>query len=441
LVKFGTLELPHVLTIKQQVTRTYLEVPLPYRAMDYKADLGGQGSGFTIDGYVQSADSVAKAQIDALANGVPLFLDLEEPFLQPFDNVFRYQATPAWTDDTALAHLGGTPFSLMAATSDYLYFGYHEKFNKLQFLLSTMGLYGALMWEYSQGNGAWQIMDYEFNSTFPGSSVNPALWTAAGTVTVASGAMSVFNWSSITSVPTFPLGFTESWVMSIAAQWTDSKLYPIYIDSNDYIEVYIPYESGMYFTLTACSSGVTTTVSSTTQIPYGSQFTLTITATPTAVNLYLNGTLIATVTTNIPSGVGTMMMTTGGGNNVPNVIYSVTYATLGSTLTDSTNLLSQNGAVSFPPPSDWEQDTVNGVANRYWIRVLCPNALTTAAIASQILMNPCWNCIMLNPLYTYDPTIWDYIAYELTFQQQENPIVAGLTRGFDPAGFDPAGFD
>ena len=51
-MNFGGLSLPHVSTIKQQVTRTYLEVPLPYRVFDYKADLGGQGSGFTIDGFL-----------------------------------------------------------------------------------------------------------------------------------------------------------------------------------------------------------------------------------------------------------------------------------------------------------------------------------------------------------------------------------------------------
>ena len=271
MVNFGGLSLPHVSTIKQQVTRTYLEVPLPYRVFDYKADLGGQGSGFTVDGFCQSADSVTKAQIDALSDGTARILDLEEAFLQPFDNVLYYQSPPAWTVDTTAAHLGGSPFTILATTSNYMYFGYHGKFNKIQFLLSQLGSYpSGLLWEYSQGNA---------------------------------------NWNTLT-----------------------------------------------------------------------------------------------------PSS-------------------------------DGTSSLSASGTVVFTPPSDWQMDTVNGILNMFWVRVSALS-VTTQAKASQIFMNPCFLCILLNPLYTYDVTEWDKIAYELTFQQQENPLIASaVTKGFEPAGFDPTGFN
>ena len=38
------------------------------------------------------------------------------------------------------------------------------------------------------------------------------------------------------------------------------------------------------------------------------------------------------------------------------------------TVTDGTSGLHQNGAVTFTPPSNWKQDTVNSIANKFWVR-------------------------------------------------------------------------
>ncbi len=90
------------------------------------------------------------------------------------------------------------------------------------------------------------------------------------------------------------------------------------------------------------------------------------------------------------------------------------------TVTDGTSGLHQNGAVTFAPPSDWKQDTVNGIANKFWIRVSAAS-VTTAATIYNIQLNNVFLCIMLNP--SFDETADDYneIPYTLTLLQQENP--------------------
>jgi hypothetical protein len=252
-----------VLKIQQQHARLFLDVPLPGRPFGYRADLGGKGSTFTVDGYVVSADTVTKTQIAALADGTTRILDLQEATLQPLDKVWYYQSAPTWTDDTSLAYPGGTPFTLLAAITDYMYFGHHEKFNKLQFTLSQAGSYAVPVWEYSQGGGAWNTL----------------------------------------------------------------------------------------------------------------------------------------------------------------------------TVTDGTNKFSQNGAVTVTPPSDWTVDTVNSVGNRFWLRVHVPS-VTMTALATQILMNPCYNCILLDPQYTVDPQVWDQTNYQLMFQQVESPS----TGTFGSASLPPFTF-
>ena len=90
------------------------------------------------------------------------------------------------------------------------------------------------------------------------------------------------------------------------------------------------------------------------------------------------------------------------------------------TVTDGTSGLHQNGAVTFTPPSDWKQDTVNGVANRFWVRVH-PASVTTPATIYNIQLNNVFLCIMVDP--SFDETADDYneIPYTLTLLQQENP--------------------
>ena len=253
MVSFNGLTLPHVTQIKQQKTQTFYQVNVPNRAFDYRAYLGGQGDTFTVDGWLQSKDSTTRAQIEALsvtesAGGVYV-LDLQEPFYQTVDAALRYQSGPTWTNDTAEAATGGgTAFTLPGATTDYFYIGSGEQFNLLSFVLSTMGSYATLTWQYSQGNGNWNTL----------------------------------------------------------------------------------------------------------------------------------------------------------------------------TVTDGTNKFAQNGNITFTPPSDWKFDTVNSIANFFWVRVSAAS-VTTAATCLQILLNPCYQCMLFNPLFTMDPTIWDQTNYELTLYQVVNP--------------------
>ena len=248
MVVFSGLTLPHVTQIQQQKTRTFYQVTIPNRVFDYRVDLGAQGDTITVDGWLQSADAVMKAQISALGGTVGI-LDLQEPFYQPFDQVWYYQTTPAWTNDTAEAQSGGgTAFTVLAATTDYMYFGSYQRWNLMNFIFGTLGSYGTLTWQYSQGAGV--------------------------------------------------------------------------------------------------------------------------------------------------------------------------YAAL--TVTDGTSGFTKNGAITFTPPSAWAIDTVNSIANMFWLRVSAAS-VTTVAKALQILLNPCYQCLLINPKFTLDPTVWDYTTYEAIFQQVENP--------------------
>ena len=87
---------------------------------------------------------------------------------------------------------------------------------------------------------------------------------------------------------------------------------------------------------------------------------------------------------------------------------------------DGTNGFSQDGAVVFSPPSDWKQDTVNAIVEKFWIRVSVVS-VTTAATVNQIKANLVYNCLMLSPKFNRAVENPYRIAYELTFAQQENP--------------------
>jgi hypothetical protein len=271
LVVFNGLTLPHITKIQEQRTRTLYDVPIPNREFGYRKDLGGVGSGFTVHGWIQSADSVARPQISALA-GTTGILDLQEPWPQPFDAVLYCQQTTSggayvatFTNDTGPAYVPGSPFTVLAAATDLMYFGFHQRWNLMQFIFWVFGSYGTIYWEYSQGTGFWNLL----------------------------------------------AGYT-----------------------------------------------------------------------------------------------------------------------------DGTNGLTQNGALTFTPPSDWTIDTVNGFGNLFWLRVGALS-VTTAATLNQLLLNPCYQCLLQNPLYVMDPTVYDYTDYELTFDQVENPSIPSLANAqFDPLGFD-----
>lgn len=97
---------------------------------------------------------------------------------------------------------------------------------------------------------------------------------------------------------------------------------------------------------------------------------------------------------------------------------AATWATL--TVADGTSGLHTNGAVTFTPPSDWKQDVVNAIANKFWVRVHVAS-VTTPATVYNIQINNVFLCIMLDP--SFDETADDYneIPYTLTLLQQENP--------------------
>lgn len=89
------------------------------------------------------------------------------------------------------------------------------------------------------------------------------------------------------------------------------------------------------------------------------------------------------------------------------------------TVTDGTSGLHQNGAVTFTPPSDWKQDTVNG-ATKFWVRVSAASVTTPATIYN-IQLNNVFNCIMQNPSFDETADNYNEIPYTLTLVQQENP--------------------
>jgi len=273
-VVFNRLTLPHVTKIQQQKTRTLYDVAIPNRAFGYRADLGGVGDAFTVDGWLQSADSVYRSQISALA-GTTGILDLQEPFSQAFDCVLYCQQTTSggayvatFTNDTGAS----SPFTVLAASTDLMYFGSTQRWNLMKLVLNTFGSYGTIYWEYSQGAGFWNIL-------------------------------------------------------------------------TGYV--------------------------------------------------------------------------------------------------DGTNGFTQNGNFTFTPPPDWAIDTVNGYGNMFWLRVGALSVTTTAKLSS-LSLNPCYQCLLQNPLYTLDPNVWDYTDYELTFDQVENPILASaLTANvtFDPLVFNSTAFN
>jgi len=165
-MKFGTFTFPHVLSIIHDQPRVQVELPLADADFAYRDDVGGRGSRFTTRGEIRPISQATRDQISALADGTARILDLEDASLTVLEKCFRYQTGPTWTDNTVESQsAGGTPFTLLGASSDYAYFGHREKFNKLQFDLETLGNYGARTWEYSKGNGIWGSLTPDSDGT------------------------------------------------------------------------------------------------------------------------------------------------------------------------------------------------------------------------------------------------------------------------------------
>jgi len=166
MVKFGAVSLPSVQGVQEGHPRVKQEVPLPGRSWSYRRDRGGQGVSFTIHGIIHPADQTVRDALTALADGTARILDLEESAYTVLEKCFRYQTGPSWTDNTSESQSpGGTPFTLLGASTDYTYFGHREKFNKLIFDLQTIGNYGARTWQYSDGFGGWKTLTPDSDNT------------------------------------------------------------------------------------------------------------------------------------------------------------------------------------------------------------------------------------------------------------------------------------
>lgn len=89
-------------------------------------------------------------------------------------------------------------------------------------------------------------------------------------------------------------------------------------------------------------------------------------------------------------------------------------------VTDGTNKLNQNGNVTFTPPSDWKQDTVNSIGPKFWIRVHAASVTTPVTIYN-VQLNNVFLCIMQDPSFDETADNYNEIPYTLTLLQQENP--------------------
>ena len=177
-MKFGTFTLPAVQRVRHDQPRVQVELPLADADFAYRDDVGGRGSRFSVSGLFYPSNPSSEDQLQALADGVARILDLEENYMVFLEEALRYQTGPIWTDDTAESQSpGGTPFTLLGASTDYFYFGHREKWNKIQFDLETLGAYGARTWEYSKGDGTWGTLTIDTDGTSGFSQDGAALFT------------------------------------------------------------------------------------------------------------------------------------------------------------------------------------------------------------------------------------------------------------------------
>lgn len=468
MVSFSGLTIPHVTQIQQQKTRTFYEVAVPNRYFDYRADLGGQGDTFTVNGWLQSADATQKEQISALV-GATGILDLQEPTYKPFDAVSYAQivsnpnqVTPVngpTIDLTQSPPFGTGAGKFVGANTQYLSIPNSPSFNfsgdfTIDFLTKYVSDYDIIGTHYGTGF----LLDTEsgYLKFYIG---NPSVWTAASALSTntwhhvaivrhsgtLNGAIDgvfgtgVSNSTSISS--TYPLtigddlgdngpwtGWLKEVRISNVARWTSNFTPPASEYTPDiYTALLLHMDSG--FTDSAGGSFYTNDTGA--AYVKGSPFTVLAVSTDLMYFGFHNRWNLMQFIFSMLGSYSNIYWEYSQGSGSWNLL---------SGYTDGTNGFSQNGAFSFTPPSDWAQDTVGGVANCFWLRVGALNITTTATI-NQVLMNPCYQCILQNPLYTFDPTVWDLVTYQLILQQVENPFTPTLAAaGFDPLGFNSTGF-
>lgn len=124
-----------------------------------------------------------------------------------FSAVWSYvSSTTSYTNSTIEARLsGGTAFSILAASTNYLYLGSESRFDLAAWDLSTVGSLGTLTWEYSSSATAWTqfVPAYNYDFTVDGAEafVNLPDWTAR-----------TFSTSSPHTVSSVPDSTTRYWI-------------------------------------------------------------------------------------------------------------------------------------------------------------------------------------------------------------------------------------
>jgi len=407
LVKFGTYTLPRVLEIQRETSRIFIERQLPGRQFAYRQDQGGLGLRFTVRGAIRPSTELVKNQIEALADGTARILDLEKNDLAVLEKCFKWQTGPVWTDNTdEAASPGGTPFTLLGAATDYHYFGHREKWNKVQFTLAAAGDYGVITWEYSKGNGTWENLDTLLDH-FLGSSLDTTIWTlTSGTASVANSILTLCG--DLIGKQSFGPYFSTT-IRCARQDYLRFEIFIGYTDVDNYIQMQFDGTGTLY--LVCKSGGVMSYVScGAHDLSYHDYVVIWLS---NRVRLFRDGTLVGTVTAQIPTAAGKFRFLSYGAATT--MVDYIRYSYV-----DGTVFFGQSGTITLIPPSDWKHDMVNSVANKFWLRVSA-SSVTTAATVNQIQLNNVFNCIMLDPSFNETAENYNIIPYAATFLQVENP--------------------
>jgi len=328
----------------------------------------------------------------------------------------RYNGS-SWVDDTAESQsAGGTPFNLLAASADYRYFGHREKFNRLQFDLQTLGDYDLAIWEYSKGNGAWGTLDLDtLLDDFLGSSLDTKKWNVlSGSATVSGGVMTVNDASMIDSVQSF--GPYVRTVARLTPKQTNAEAiyYPTWINDSNYIRLDF-FSNGNLFC--GVNRNGSFTQSSVGAYSANVMAEYVVTWSASKVRIYKDGVKIYEADNSGPSMQAVPGKIRFHTPQTPDK-FDVDYVK--TCVNEATMNFMQDGAVILTPPSDWKQDTVNSIANRFWLRVKVP-AVRTAATVNQIQINNVYYCTLGDPVLNRSAAAYNRLPYTLTFYQQENP--------------------
>jgi hypothetical protein len=248
---------------------------------------------------------------------------------------------------------------------------------------------------------------------FLGSTLDTSLWTVTqGTYSVGGGILTVNDSAIIAGTQTF--GPYTKVTMRLTPKQTNHDLwvFAAYINDGTYIRLNFHWSGHLY-----CEASVNYTSSNFDAGLYtaNAMKTYVILWAPGKIQYYADGVKLGELTGVVVPSVGSArvrFLTYG----YP-VRLDVDYV---KTSLDDTNNFSRSGAVTFTPSSDWKQDTVNSIANKFWLRASVPG-VTTPATVNQIQLSNAYNCIMLDPSFNETAENYNMVPYTATFVQQENP--------------------